>query len=124
MASVYRYPSGNALLGDFENGPDRSAGLLWPVSLLPGGVILFYSYITEGKIGIGDGLLVMPAGLCAMAEMYGGNYRRLSAHLLFGGGITDKQKRKPKYPYPFCTVFSGSGGFGVDNGGVDRSSCG
>ena len=114
------------LLGTLYWGILKMAGQVsWaalPVSLLPGGVILFYSYITDwdwrrtaGHAG---------RAYAAMAEMYGGNYRRLSAHLLFGGGITDKQKRKPKYPYPFCTVFSGSGGFGVDNGGLDRSSCG
>ena len=115
------------LLGALYWGILKMAGQVsWaalPVSLLPGGVILFYSYITEGKIGIGDGLLVMPAGLMQQwqrctAEIIGAC---LLTFFLAAGLL---QKRKPKYPYPFCTVFSGSGGFGVDNGGLDRSSCG
>ena len=57
------------LLGTLYWGILKMAGQVsWaalPVSLLPGGVILFYSYITEGKIGIGDGLLVCRQGLCS-----------------------------------------------------------
>ena len=97
------------LLGTLYWGILKMAGQVsWaalPVSLLPGGVILFYSYITEGKIGIGDGLLVMPAGLMQQwqrctAEIIGACLLTffLSAGLL----ISRKGNRNTRIPFaPF-----------------------
>nr|WP_308624934.1 hypothetical protein [uncultured Eisenbergiella sp.] len=41
----------------------QAGWLALPAGLLPGSMMLLYSYITEGKLGTADGLLVLPAGL-------------------------------------------------------------
>lgn len=97
------------LLGTLYWGILKMAGQVsWaalPVSLLPGGVILFYSYITEGKIGIGDGLLVMPAGLMQQwqrctAEIIGACL--LTFFLAAGLLISRKGNRNTRIPFaPF-----------------------
>lgn len=104
MASVYRYPSGNALLGDFENGRTGQLGCS-AGKLASGRRDTFYSYITEGKIGIGDGLLVMPAGLMQQwqrctAEIIGACL--LTFFLAAGLLISRKGNRNTRIPFaPF-----------------------
>ena len=76
-----------------------------PVRVLPGGVILSFSYQPEGKLGLGDGLLVMPAGLMQQwqrctAEIIGACL--LTFFLAAGLLISRKGNRNTRIPFaPF-----------------------
>ena len=59
MAAVFIFSAVNILC--FDTAHFSWTGLC--LSLIPGGVLIMLSLITEGKIGVGDGILVTALGL-------------------------------------------------------------